>query len=34
MLANIATLLRDFIYVKHWDTSTIYRNLNLKCGKR
>lgn len=32
-LANIATPRRDFIYVKYWDTSTIYRNLNLKCGK-
>ncbi len=31
-LANIASLWRDFIYVKYWDTSTFYHNLNLKCG--
>lgn len=30
-LANMATTQRDFIYVKSSDTSTVFRNLNLRC---
>lgn len=33
-LANMATTQRDFIYVKSSDTSTVFRNLNLRCWKK